>query len=135
MNEPVRCRFSAFSSRWPPHASLRLRELSTGVGGFVGASLSYVGKRRAEFGERYLGGPRDGEIARIPSYTEVDVRAGVDLDRFRLEAYAQNLFDTRGITDAFGFPDPVGGNSFPGGAAGVAIIRPRTIGLTATVNY
>ena len=104
---------------------------SGGVGGFVGASLTYVGKRRAEFGERYVAGPLEGEIARIPSYTEVDLRAGVDLDRFRIEAFAQNLFDKRGITDAFGF----GPGNFPADAAAIAIIRPRTIGLTATVNY
>ena len=97
--------------------------------------LHDVGRRTTEFGERYSGGPRDGELVRVPSYTEVDLRAGVDIDRFRLEAFAQNLFDKRGITDAFGFPDPVAGDTFPNSAAGVAIIRPRTIGLTATVNY
>jgi len=54
----------------------------------------------------------------------------VNVGRFTIEAFAHNLFDKRGITDAFGFD----GTTFPNGAAGVGAIRPRTIGLTLTAN-
>ena len=95
--------------------------------GFAGASLTYVGKRVTDLNER----TEDDEPIDIPSYTTVDLRAGLNLDRWTIEAYARNLFDKRGITDAFGFD----GETFQGGAAAIGIIRPRTIGLTATVKY
>ena len=107
--------------------------LGVGTDAFVGASVNYVGKRTTEFGERR----EDGSLVKIPGYTEVDLRAGVNIDRFRIEAFAHNLFDKAGITDAFGFPDfipPINPPSFPNGAAAVSVIRPRTIGLTVTAN-
>jgi iron complex outermembrane receptor protein len=104
-------------------------EFPVGVGtdGFVGASVSYTGRRNAEFNQRHA----DGSLVRIPSYTEVDVRGGVNVGQFTVEAFARNLFDKRGITDAFGFD----GSTFPAGAAAAAVIRPRTIGLTLTANF
>lgn len=100
--------------------------LTPTLGGFVGGSLDYVGKRNAEFNQRHP----DGSLIRIPGYTEVDLRAGVNMGRYTLEAYVRNLFDKGGITDAFGFD----GTTFPAGAAAASVIRPRTIGLTLTAN-
>lgn len=101
--------------------------MSAGIGGFVGASLDYIGKRNAEFNQRHP----DGSLIKIPSYTQVDLRGGVNLGRFTIEAFVHNLFDKGGITDAFGFD----GTTFPNGAAAVSVIRPRTIGLTLTGNF
>jgi len=100
--------------------------LSPSLGGFVGASLDYIGKRNAEFNQRNPG----GSLIRIPGYTEVDLRGGVRVGRFTVEAFARNLFDKRGLTDAFG----LGPGNFPNGAAAASSIRPRTIGLTLTAN-
>jgi outer membrane receptor protein involved in Fe transport len=100
--------------------------VSSGTRGFVGASLDYIGKRNAEFNQRHP----DGSLVRIPSYTEVDLRAGVNFHRFTVEAFARNLFDKKGITDAFGFTP----GTFPNDAAAAGAIRPRTIGLTLTAN-
>ena len=103
------------------------------VEGFFGASISHVGKRVASLNERTL----DDEPIRIPGYTEFDLRAGVNIDRFTIQAFARNLFNKRGITSAVGFPDanPLTPPSFPNDAAAIAIIRPRTIGLTVTANF
>lgn len=100
--------------------------MSPTLGGFVGASLDYIGKRNTEFNQRNP----DGSLVRIPGYAQVDLRGGVKLRRFTLEAYVHNLFDKRGITDAFGF----GPGNFPNDAAAAAVIRPRTFGLTLTAN-
>ncbi len=97
-----------------------------GVEGFVGGSVSRVGRRVANLDQRTA----DDEPVRIPGYTEVDLRAGVNLDRFTVQAFARNLFDKGGITSATGFD----GGTFPNGAAAIAVIRPRTIGLTITAN-
>jgi outer membrane receptor protein involved in Fe transport len=100
--------------------------LSATLGGFVGTSLDYIGERNAEFNQRHP----DGSLVKIPGYAEVDLRAGLNVGRVTIEAYAHNLFDQGGITDGFGFD----GATFPNGAAGVAVIRPRTFGLTLTAN-
>ncbi|MEO7240510.1 MAG: TonB-dependent receptor [Sphingomicrobium sp.] len=95
--------------------------------GFVGGSINRVGKRVANLNERTA----DNEPVRIPGYTDVDLRAGVNFDHFTVQAFARNLFNKRGITAADGF----NGATYPNGAAAVAIIRPRTIGLTVTANF
>lgn len=97
------------------------------VRGFVGGTLGYTGRRSANLNERHP----DGSLAKIPAYAEVDLRAGARISRFTLEAFVRNLFDKRGITSAGGFD----GTTFPNGAAGVAIIRPRTFGLTLTAGF
>jgi outer membrane receptor protein involved in Fe transport len=95
--------------------------------GFAGGTIGYVGQRVIGLNERTAnGGPVD-----IPHYVDVDLRAGATIHRWTIEAFVQNLFDKRGITSAFGFD----GTTFPNGAAGIAVIRPRTIGLVATVKY
>ena len=101
--------------------------LSPTLGGFVGASLDYIGKRTGPFNDRNP----DGSLARVPAYAEVDLRAGVNFGEFTLEAFAHNLFDKRGLTDVAGFNAVTAG---PAGAASAAAIRPRTIGLTLTAN-
>jgi iron complex outermembrane recepter protein len=103
-------------------------EFPLGFGeGFVGGTVSRVGKRVTNLDERTA----DDRPIRIPGYTAVDLRAGVNLDRWTIEAFARNLFNKRGITDAVGFD----GATFPNGAAGVAFIRPRTFGLVVTARY
>lgn len=100
--------------------------MSPTLGGFVGTSLDYVGRRNAEFNQRHP----DGSLIRIPGYTEIDLRGGIKFGRLTLEAFVHNLFDKGGITDAFGF----GPGNFPNGAAAASVIRPRTFGLTLTAN-
>jgi outer membrane receptor protein involved in Fe transport len=68
---------------------------------------------------------------RIPGYTEFDLRAGANIGRFTIEAFARNLFDKRGLETASGFD----GGTYPNGAAAASIIRPRTIGLTLTAGF
>ena len=95
--------------------------------GFVGGSIAYTGKRVANLNERDSNG---GTIS-VPEYTEVDLRAGANIGRFTIEAWAKNLFDKRGFTSLFGFAP----GNFPNDAAGAGIIRPRTIGLTITAGF
>ncbi|HYX47747.1 MAG TPA: TonB-dependent receptor, partial [Sphingomicrobium sp.] len=105
--------------------------LSPTLGGFVGASVDYIGKRVAEFNNRHP----DGSLIQIPGYTEIDLRAGLNIDRFTVEAYVHNLFDKRGLVDASAFPNPAATPTIPNGGASAAAIRPRTIGLTLTANF
>jgi outer membrane receptor protein involved in Fe transport len=103
---------------------------------FVGGSLRYVGKQRAEFRSEVVGIDSNGQPIfaplpqrRIPDYATVDLRAGADFGRFTLEAYARNVTNARGITalgDADGVPD---------GGILAAFIQPRTIGLSLGAKF
>lgn len=99
---------------------------------FVGMSWQYIGERFSGFGST-------GQ-AKLPSYNNVDLRAGVDFqNNWSIELYVKNLGDSRGITAVGGSASqaPVDAAAARGiildpGATPptVAVIRPRLIGIT-----
>lgn len=97
------------------------------VTAYVGGSLRWLSDQTAayDFAFRTL----NGKQREIDSYEEVDVQAGVLLDRFTIELYGKNVTDSDGRTSAQGV------GSFPNGAIGTGIIRPRTIGLTLGYRF
>ena len=98
---------------------------------FIGGSLRNLSKQRANFdaGFTALFGL---DRRTIPAYDVVDLRAGIDLGRFSIEAYAKNVGNTRGITSvSTGGGLPVA----PNGALAAGILRPRTIGITVGAGF
>jgi outer membrane receptor protein involved in Fe transport len=87
---------------------------------FLGATFAYVGGRTTDLG------PGRTEIA---SYDTLDLRAGVAYRRWRLQVYAKNATNTRGIADL----SPTGAIS--GGNRGAVIIQPATIGTTLSASF
>jgi outer membrane receptor protein involved in Fe transport len=87
----------------------------------AGISWHYTGKRYSDFD------PDRGQL-RLSSFGQVDAHAGVDFGRFRLDAFAHNLTDSRGITNVGFF-----GNMF--GDIPAAAIRPRSFGLALGYRY
>jgi outer membrane receptor protein involved in Fe transport len=99
---------------------------------FVGGSVRLVGDQPGAFDATFRAA--NGRQREVPSYSVVDLRAGVDFGRFALEAYVKNLGNSHGITST----SAVKANGFdiyPNGAIGTGIIRPRTIGLSFTAQY
>ncbi len=96
--------------------------LSNEVGAFVGATYRWQSKQSSGFVDGDLGSRLDG-------YEVVDLRAGLSFDRYAIDVFARNVFDSDALTS--------GGNAngdFPfGGTAGV--LRPRTIGATLTAEF
>ncbi len=92
---------------------------------YVGGQISYTGERTADFGNRDAG----GNIRQADSYTTLDLRTGVLLDRWSIELYGKNVTDEEGINDIV----PPG--TFPNGALGIGVIRPRTIGLSVGTRF
>jgi iron complex outermembrane recepter protein len=86
----------------------------------AGAGYRYVDDRLADFQPSPL-------LQRFPlaSYDVVDLRAGVQRDRWTLTAYAKNVGDARGEVTAF----PLGG------IYSVSIIQPRTLGVSLAVDF
>ena len=87
----------------------------------AGISWHYTGKRRNEFD------PDVGQ-RRLPAYSQVDAHAGVDIGRFRVDAFAHNITDSRGISNVGFFGDV--NHDVP-----AAVIRPRSFGLALGYRY
>lgn len=100
--------------------------LSATVDAFVGFNVNYVGNRYGEF----LSSAADPGRVRIlmPSYTQVDLRAGFSIDRgWRLDGYVRNLFDQRGVL----YATSRGGTDTNTGR----YIQPRTIGFVVSGKF
>jgi iron complex outermembrane receptor protein len=95
--------------------------LNTRLTGHAGISYHYTGTRYSDFNA--ASGQR-----RLRPFGQVDAHAGVDVGRFRIDAYAHNLTDSRGIVN-LGFFGAVNGD------ISAAIIQPRTIGLSLAYRY
>lgn len=98
---------------------------------YVGGSLRSLSKQNGNYD--YLFRTTYGRQRQVPAYEVVDVRAGVTLGRFSVEAYAKNLSNSKGRTSvASTFPTP---SFYPAGALATGIIRPRTVGLSLTAGF
>lgn len=82
----------------------------------IGASYRYVGERFAAL---------ELDPYRLPAYDTFDLRASLQSDRYLLTLFARNVGDERGYISAFRF----------GSLQQVAIIQPRTVGISAAVNF
>lgn len=99
------------------------RIMQSGLKPSLGATLEYVGARDASF-DKNASLPQYA----LPSYTNFDLHAGLDVSSVHIQVFIHNLFNTRGQLSAFT------GYSAPGTAA-VALLRPRTIGVSATEYF
>jgi len=99
------------------------RPLGANVSGFGGIEWHYNGGRLAPFNS---GGPR----ADLPSYSMVDLRAGVKLHAYTLTAYMKNAGNVRAI-NTVGTETTLRGQA----ALSAAIEIPRTIGLNVAANF
>lgn len=114
---------------YSPHISGALNadyehELRSGASVFVGGSLRVTGQRYSDFNPA----PAFNHIS-LPSYATVDLRAGVELRKVRVEVYVKNLNDARGILD-------LGGAGItPQGGLQEGVERPRTFGISLSANY
>jgi iron complex outermembrane receptor protein len=101
---------------WPVFADYR---------GFVGALWSFIGSRSTDFGSSAAAVPAQ---VGLPSYDTVEARLGIENERYRVSLFAKNLGDVRGIASY------VNGGA-PGLNGDVAIIPPRTVGLTLSAKF
>jgi iron complex outermembrane recepter protein len=98
--------------------------IADGWSGFVGGSSRFIGDRASDFA--VVPGPR----ATVPSYFEIDLRAGVNYNNWSFKAYVKNLTNERGI-NAIGpeTTDPLGS------PFSASYVMPRTVGVSATVDF
>jgi iron complex outermembrane recepter protein len=94
----------------------------------IGGSLRHVTSQSGGFDEDFR--LANGRQRRISGYDVVDLSAGLDFGRFNIEAYVQNLANSRGRTSTTGTAVFGGFPLFPGGAIGTGVLRPRTFGIS-----
>ena len=97
---------------------------------FAGVTWSYLGPRFNDFSALPVGG---GALApeprpELPSYSTVNLRAGLENGRWAFELYCKNLGDIRGVA----YYSNAGTPNY-GGA--LNYVTPLTLGATATVRF
>jgi outer membrane receptor protein involved in Fe transport len=102
-----------------------------------GDATAHAGGAWRYVGEQSTGFPGVGGILfgadqiELPSYNLLDLRTGVDFDRFSVELFAKNVTDERAVTQFGGL-----GTTLPDAPNGAAVlVRPRTIGVALTANF
>lgn len=110
-----------FSSRFSGNLAIDDEfPVTAAITGFLGGSVSYVGERDNDFSFS----PTVARLV-IPSYTKVDLHAGVRYDSWKLGLFASNLTDERGIVGLAGADPLIRAN----------YIQPRTVGLSASKEF
>lgn len=100
-------------------------ELSDTASLRLGGTWSYVGKRNAEF----IAAPVFSNNPELPDYGVVDLRAGLDLAKFSIDAMLRNVGNSRGIT---GYRSAAGFEAQSGQAA---IVQPRSVMLRVSTRF
>jgi outer membrane receptor protein involved in Fe transport len=98
----------------------------------VGGSIRSLSSQSGSYDPVYLS--IYGHFPKVRSYEVVDLRAGVSFGHYSIDAYAKNLTNAKGIMAT----DALTANGLfrnPNGAIGTGVIRPRTIGVSATVGF
>jgi iron complex outermembrane recepter protein len=102
--------------------------LNASVGGAVRHLSKYQFFLNEDFASAngFLGNPFLSN-PNVGGYVTVDLRAGINGDKFGINAFLNNAFNTRGVTSINAFSSS--------GQAEQAITRPRTIGVSTHVNF
>jgi iron complex outermembrane recepter protein len=112
-----------FSANLSLEQTFPLTSLASGLTGYIGGTVSYVGDRLGQFASIYLVPP---ERQDLPSFTKIDLRAGVDYGTWKVNLYVNNVADKRGVLD--GGLDLIPTNAY-------IYIQPRTIGMTISKSF
>jgi iron complex outermembrane recepter protein len=107
---------------------------------FVGMSMAYSGERLGLFATRLAppeGSPpgtvgEPGIRSRFPSYTTVDLRAGIKYDTWTFGVFARNAGNERGML--YGEPRP-GGEASMTSDYNYTVIRPRAYGVSVSTSF
>lgn len=93
---------------------------------YVGASLRSLSKQTGAYDFAFR--TANGRQRQLPAYEVIDLRAGFEVGRYAIEAFARNIGNAEGKTS-------VGGTGiYPLGSVATGIIRPRSFGLSLTVG-
>lgn len=106
-------------------------DITAALKGYAGFNVNYVGERFGTFNANTEGLPGAQVVmprVKVPSYTVVDLQAGVRMnDVWTFNVYAKNVFDEEGFINVA----TQGGTRLPL----ATLIQPRTIGVSLSVDF
>ena len=109
--------------RWP---------LGEGSAAYAGASLRHLSEQSGNFDGTYRAA--NGHQRELPSYSVLDLHAGLERGKWTFDAYVKNLNNSDGKTSTSSITAN-GGNIYPNGAIGLGVITPRTVGVSVTRGF
>lgn len=113
-----------FVPKWTMSGSIDYTHtLSEGVEGFAFVSFQSNDVRNTRFN------PALAANSRLPAYDIVNARVGVNAERWSLEAFVENLTNSRGRTNRNFYPFSLTAMTQ------IEVVTPRTVGLALTVRY
>jgi iron complex outermembrane receptor protein len=99
--------------------------ISSAAKAVFGGSVNYVGSRTSDYSQRL---PKH-----VDAYTTVNLRAGIESDRWSLSAFAKNLTDSGGVLVYAS--QGLAPSAAPGAPYSAAIIQPRTLGAEVAFRF
>lgn len=109
-----------FVPRWSTSAHVDLdHPMSDRLRLKAGATWHYESGRHSALS------PLDTSYAALKDFSTVDVRAGLDWDRYEVNAYVRNLFDERAYVSG----------GITGGRSNLVPLQPRTVGVTVGATF
>lgn len=103
--------------------------LAGDIKAFVGGSLRFLSKAPGPFDQSYTARTSNRLTPQIPSYHVIDLRGGLEFGKYSVEAYVKNLNNADGKLSEDGI------GTFPNGAYGTGVIRPRSVGVAVTAGF
>lgn len=114
-----------FSPKWSSAIDVDYEWVAFGdTRAYVGGGANYVGDQMSDFA-LIFDDPTDLVQIELPSYTLIDLRAGLRFENATLELFARNIGDERA-------PVRMGPSADFGQAA---VLRPRTIGVSLSATF
>jgi len=117
-----------YAPEWTASASADYQWPVTGrATAFLGGSFRYISQQATDFDPGYL--DAFGRRLVIDGYETLDLRAGVDFDKFNLTLFAKNVTSSDGLIHAGDYL------TRPGDLVTAAPVRPRTFGATVGFSF
>ncbi|HEY0941926.1 MAG TPA: TonB-dependent receptor [Steroidobacter sp.] len=116
-----------YAPEWSASASVDYQWPVGANTAFVGASISAISDQATDFDPGYLNA--FGRRLVIEGYETVNLRAGINFEKFNLTIYAKNVNNSHGLVHAGDYL------TRPGDLVTATAVRPRTIGATIDFSF
>ncbi len=108
-------------------------ELGGDVTASLGGSIRSLSRQSGNYDPVYLAAY--GHFPKVRAYEVIDLRAGLAFGNYAINAYANNLGNSGGITATQALLGVAGLPRNVDGAIGTGVVRPRTIGINLTAGF
>jgi len=117
-----------YAPQWTANLSADYRwSMGGDVNAFVGGNIRLISDQAGDFDAQYR--VDMGRRLTLDGYATVDLRAGIETERFTVQVYARNLANSLGLVNAGQYL------TRPGALVNASPIRPRSLGVTVGASF